>query len=116
MTSTLYARIYALVKAVPMGKVATYGQIAKLAGCSARQVGFAMSAAPEDIPWQRIINSRGEISMRADGAVDMEQSLRLKTEGVAFNGKGRTDLSIYQWQGPDAQWWAEQNFEPPLRF
>lgn len=92
---TLYERIYAQVRRVPCGKVATYGQIARLAGkCSARQVGYAMAALRDgtDIPWQRIINSRGEISRRASSDGHESQRWLLEEEGIAYDADGRIDL------------------------
>jgi methylated-DNA-protein-cysteine methyltransferase-like protein len=113
--SGLYLKIYELVKAIPRGQIGTYSQIAQLCGCSARQVGYAMAAsASDDIPWQRVINSRGEISIRSDGEKDTEQYRRLKQEGVVFDTNGRVDLSVFQWTGPDGGWWAEHHLEPPL--
>jgi len=108
-------KIYGLVRAIPWGQIATYGQIARLCGCSARQVGYAMAASTsDDIPWQRVINSRGEISARSDGERDTEQYRRLTREGVVFDTNGRIDLSVFQWAGPDEGWWFEHRFEPPL--
>ncbi len=79
MGVSTYDRIYALVQEVPHGQVATYGQIAKWAGCSARQVGYAMAAVTSDqLPWHRVINSRGMVSQRSDGQEDPEQYLLLK--------------------------------------
>lgn len=114
MGVSTYDRIYALVQEVPHGQVATYGQIAKWAGCSARQVGYAMAAITSDqLPWHRVINSRGMVSQRSDGQEDPEQYLLLKAEGVSFDQKGRTDLSLYQWSGPSMHWWAQQDWDPP---
>ena len=111
----VYQRIYTLVMGVPRGKVATYGQIAKLAGCSARQAGYAMAVAPTDtVPWHRVINSRGQISIRSDGLIDAEQQRLLDNEGIQFDSKGRVDLIRFQWQGPDQSWWADQMLDPPL--
>jgi methylated-DNA-protein-cysteine methyltransferase-like protein len=113
--SRLYGNIYELVMAIPSGQVGTYGQIARLCGCSPRQVGYAMAASPsDDIPWQRVINSRGEISVRSDGNKDTEQYRRLKREGVAFDARGRIDLAAFQWPGPDGLWWSEHHLDPPL--
>ena len=113
--SRLYEQIYALVRAIPSGRVGTYGQIARLCGCSARQVGYAMAWTPSDeIPWQRVINSRGEISTRSDGNADKEQYRRLKDEGVVFDTRGRVDLATFQWAGPDGAWWSEHELDPPL--
>tara|TARA_Y100001934_G_scaffold212067_1_gene250993 strand:+ start:640 stop:984 length:345 start_codon:yes stop_codon:yes gene_type:complete len=113
--SPLYVSIYELVKAIPSGQVGTYGQIGRLCGCSPRQVGYAMAVSPtDDIPWQRVINSRGEISVRSDGFKDTEQYRRLKREGVVFDARGRVDLATFQWSGPDGVWWSEHHLEPPL--
>jgi len=74
-----------------------------------------MALTPSDeIPWQRVINSRGEISARSDGNVDKEQYLRLKEEGVVFDARGRIDLAVFQWAGPDDAWWSAHRLEPPL--
>ena len=92
---TVYERIYAEVRRVPRGKVATYGQIARLAGrCSARQVGYALAALNDgtDVPWQRVINSRGEISIRRSSDGHDHQHWLLEEEGVEFSADGRIDL------------------------
>jgi len=74
-----------------------------------------MASTPSDeIPWQRVINSRGEISTRSDGNADKEQYRRLKEEGVVFDIRGRVDLAAFQWAGPDGAWWSEHQLEPPL--
>jgi len=74
-----------------------------------------MAAVPsDDVPWQRVINSRGEISVRSDGVKDTEQYQRLKDEGIVFDFNGRIDLAVFQWAGPDGAWWTERYLEPPL--
>ncbi len=96
----MYQRIYAIVRSIPIGKIMTYGQVAKLAGgCSARNVGYAMASLPFDsgIPWQRVINVKGEVSPRVDGRGHVIQRQILEAEGVVFNNKGKVDLSIYRW-------------------
>lgn len=97
---TLYQRIYALVRKVPIGSVVSYGQIATMVGTSARVVGFAMAALPpgHDVPWQRVINSKGEISPRRDGEGNVLQRILLEQEGIIFDPKGRVDLQRYGWQ------------------
>jgi methylated-DNA-protein-cysteine methyltransferase-like protein len=97
----VYSRIYRCIQCIPRGKVATYGQIAKLIDASgARQVGYALSSTPMDIdiPWHRVINGKGEISQRSDGQGDSEQHVRLLAEGVIPNKHGRINLSSYRWQ------------------
>ena len=95
----LYSRIYALVRQIPRGRVTTYGRIARQVGCTARTVGFAMAALPagHDVPWQRVINSRGEVSPRRNGDGDLVQRLALEAEGVPFDSRGRIDLVRYGW-------------------
>jgi methylated-DNA-protein-cysteine methyltransferase related protein len=91
-----------MVRRVPRGRVATYGQIARLAGLGkqARQVGYALHALPSTstVPWHRIINAQGAVSLRADGDPAITQRIRLESEGVAFDMRGRVSLSRYGWQ------------------
>ena len=97
-----YEPIYSLVRGIPKGRVATYGQIAALAGFPrhARQVGYALSALTADasVPWQRVINARGEISKRVKPGYPDLQRLLLEDEGVVFDHRGRVDLQRFQWQ------------------
>ncbi len=92
-------RVLVLVKQIPKGKVATYGQIALLAGHpkAARQVGMIMHSLKEsDIPWHRVINAKGGISTYRVGFGDLQKKL-LEAEGIKFNVEGFCDLEIYQW-------------------
>jgi methylated-DNA-protein-cysteine methyltransferase-like protein len=102
MGSTRYASIYAVVRRIPRGRVATYGQIATLAGLPgcARQVGYALHALDDesDVPWQRVINARGECSPRAERGTEAIQRVLLEAEGLAFDPRGRVDLSRLQWR------------------
>jgi len=104
--SHLYERIYEMVRLIPPGKVTTYGRIAELVGgCSARMVGYAMAAlkrggAP-DVPWQRVINAKGQISVHGDGIGNAMQRIILEEEGVVFDVKDRVDFSQFGWAGPD---------------
>jgi methylated-DNA-protein-cysteine methyltransferase related protein len=109
--SNSFERIYAVVRHIPAGKVASYGQMAHLAGLGrgARVVGYALfQVAPgSDIPWQRVINAQGEISEspHRQGNDDYQRIL-LKGEGIIFDEAGRIDLTKYLWQ-PDAVQCAE---------
>ncbi len=102
--TTTHERIYAAVRAIPRGKVATYGQVADLAGLPghARLVGYALHALPDgfDVPWQRVLNARGEVSPRVIPGADGHQRAVLEREGVVFDGKGRVDLERCRWEGP----------------
>ena len=96
-----YQVIYEVVNRIPAGKVATYGQIARLAGIpgQARQVGYALHRLPSQtsIPWQRVINSRGRISFPPDSiSWNMQKSI-LQSEGVRFDGDETISLKKYQW-------------------
>ena len=96
-------RIYEQVRRVPRGKVATYGQIAMLAGLEgqARQVGYAMAAVPSSsaVPWHRVINAQGRVSMRSEGpgGTIIQQQL-LEREGVVFDEGGRVSLARFGWK------------------
>jgi len=93
-----------MVRSVPRGRVATYGHIAALCGKprAARTVGWALHALPEDadVPWQRIINVRGEISIGKVGIPPELQRALLEREGVKFDLDGSVDLQRWGWLGP----------------
>lgn len=100
-------RIWNVVRRIPKGRVATYGQVAYEAGLprAARQVGYAMAALPEgsDVPWHRVVNARGEVSRRSGrgaGGRSAERIQRalLEAEGVAFDARGRIDLERFRWE------------------
>jgi methylated-DNA-protein-cysteine methyltransferase-like protein len=97
-----YQRIYRVIRRIPRGRVATYGQVAALAGIGgrARQVGYALHALPDGtaVPWHRVINARGEVSRRAEPGDDTLQRLLLEAEGVGFDGRGRVALERYGWR------------------
>lgn len=97
-----YAEIYDVVARIPHRRVATYGQIAELAGIPGqpRRVGYALSALPANsgIPWHRVINAKGMISFRAGTGPEKIQLRLLKREGIAFDSSGRIDLNRFQWR------------------
>ncbi len=99
--ASLYQRIYRVVRRIPRGKVATYGQVARLAGLpnQARLVGYALHAlSQDDIPWQRVLNARGEVSPRGvDGPDELQREL-LEEEGVEFDLRGRVNLARFAWK------------------
>jgi len=100
-TEDPYDRIYAVVRRIPRGRVATYGQIADLAGLDgrARQVGYAMRTLTTDgIPWHRVVNSRGQISERSEPGSDLIQRQLLEREGVKFDTADRLKLDHYRWR------------------
>jgi methylated-DNA-protein-cysteine methyltransferase-like protein len=106
-----YERVWNLVRQVPHGKVVTYGQIAQMLSppmgvepqvykaFGPRWVGGAMASCPVDVPWQRVINSQGKVSVRP-GAKRQRQLL--EEEGIVFV-KDKVDLKVYQWRGPDQE-------------
>lgn len=124
--ATFNQTVWEIVRKIPGGQVATYGQIAAMIPpppgvdelqyrrLRARWVGSAMHAVPSgsDVPWQRVINSKGEISVRARSEGHLEQRILLQTEGVVFDSKNKIDLATYGWQGPAADWLDEHGLRP----
>jgi len=101
--SDSYQRIYTVVNMIPKGRVATYGQIAELSGLprQARLVGYALNMLPSGsrIPWHRVINAQGKISLRSEGeGSDSRQARLLKREKVRFNPQGVIDLKMFRWE------------------
>jgi methylated-DNA-protein-cysteine methyltransferase related protein len=99
---TRYELIWSMVRKIPRGRVATYGQIADLAGFEghARQVGYALHnlPSPSDVPWHRVVNARGEVSPRTAGDSHELQKMLLEGEGVEFSLAGRVDLGKFGWR------------------
>ena len=98
-----HRRIYAVVARVPRGRVATYGQIARLAGIPghARLVGYALAALdPKSrVPWHRVVNALGRVSARRDGGPEsLVQRLRLEREGIRFDARGAIALRAFRWR------------------
>lgn len=104
MTDSFFERVYRVVRRIPAGQVASYGQVARILGAprAARTVGWALSSLPEghDVPWHRVVNSRGTVSLDARGPGGAIQRALLEEEGVVFQ-EGRIDLKVYGWAGPD---------------
>jgi len=102
MSSSLYACIYEVVLQIPRGRVATYGQVAELAGMPghARQVGYALHRLPvsSKVPWHRVINRQGRISLRLEMSAVCLQRVLLESEGVVFNDAGEIPLKKYRWR------------------
>jgi methylated-DNA-protein-cysteine methyltransferase-like protein len=103
LKESFYAKVYAAVKKIPKGKVVTYGQIANILGSprAARAVGYALNALKKDnlqaVPWQRVINAKGEISFKGDTIRANLQRKLLEQEGIVFNVVAQIDLSRYGW-------------------
>lgn len=120
-----YDLVWTIVKQIPEGQVSTYGQIASMvpepAGINLEQykrlgaqwVGTAMNNTPEGegIPWQRVLNSKGTISIA--GQNGDKQRVLLENEGVEFNEKGAVDFEKVGWDGPDEDWLAEYRLGKP---
>lgn len=126
------AQVWEIVRQVPYGQVTTYGQIASMIPCPAgvaqadydklapRWVGNAMNAVSglvgkeePSIPWHRVINSKGGISMSPEVKAGIEQRRRLRAEGVAFNEKEQVDFRVVGWQGPEISWREDKKLLPP---
>ena len=105
-------KVWAIVRQIPPGKVCTYGQVASLIdpppgmdpksylAFGARWVGGAMAACPQDVPWQRVINAQGKVSLRPGGGGEHQRQL-LESEGVTFDEHDRVNLKTYAWAGPE---------------
>lgn len=125
--SSYNAVVWEIVKQIPVGKVSTYGQIASMLPppegiippqyekLGSRWVGSAMRATPsgEGIPWQRVINSQGKISLPEGSEAALRQQTLLEDEGVIFV-KGRVDFEVVGWEGPDAAWLHARDLYPPF--
>ena len=107
VTNKTYQRIYAVVRRIPRGRVATYGQVAELAGLEgrARQVGYALHSLPPNsgLPWHRVINARGEISARSGSDWGELQRLLLEAERIMFDRQGRISLERFRWKPRNVQ-------------
>jgi methylated-DNA-protein-cysteine methyltransferase-like protein len=118
------ALVWEIVRQIPAGKVATYGQIAAFipppgrldpkdyAAWGARWVGGAMAACPPEVPWQRVINAQGKISLRPGGGQQRQREL-LEAEGVLFDERERVDLRKYGWAGPVLEWLHQHHLVAP---
>jgi methylated-DNA-protein-cysteine methyltransferase-like protein len=102
---SFFDQVYAVVRQIPRGKVASYGQVAALLGHprAARTVGWALAALREsdepDVPWQRVINSQGRVSIRNMEHAPEEQQRLLEAEGVVFDQRGYVDWQRFGWEG-----------------
>ena len=97
---TIYNQVYEVVMQIPYGTVASYGQVSMLApGSTPRLVGYAMASAPVgiELPWHRVINSKGRVSPRVSGSGAGEQRRLLESEGVIFDEKGYIDFELFGW-------------------
>ncbi|MCC7019832.1 MAG: MGMT family protein [Ardenticatenales bacterium] len=113
-SATFFDHVYAVVRRVPRGRVTTYGAVAQMLGRprGARAVGYALNALKDhgddsaygDVPWQRVINAQGRISIVNRAFDAAEQAARLRAEGVAVDDTLRIDLDRFGWDGLD---WAE---------
>lgn len=120
--------VWEIVRQIPPGKVSTYGQIAAMIpppgemnlrdydAFGPRWVGGAMARCPEDVPWQRVINAQGKISIRKNSDGHLRQRELLEIEGVEFDSRQRVDLAKYGWAGPDPSWLKAHGLQPPPPF
>ncbi len=129
-SQTFFQTVWHIVRQIPVGTVSTYGQIASMIPppesvndadykrLGAVWVGKAMNAVSAtdsaDVPWQRVVNSQGGISLPAGSRAATEQRRRLEAEGVAFDRRGRIHLDSAGWDGPDAGWLAAHGLLTPV--
>lgn len=111
--SSSYQRIWDTIARIPRGKVANYGQIARIAGLGkrARLVGYALHGTPDDLelPWHRVINAQGKISFPTGSDSYLRQRGLLEAEGIVFLGD-RIDFNVYRWN-PGEDEWPEEYLE-----
>ncbi len=104
MSKSAYERIWSVVRRIPRGRVATYGQVARMAGLArhARMVGYALHALADEtsrsVPWQRVVNAQGRISARSFAGSEIDQRRLLEREGVDFDPRDRVDLARFGWR------------------
>jgi len=103
--TNFYEAVYRLMCRIPKGRVMTYGQIATILGAprAARAVGYAMRACPEGLPWQRVINGKGQISARTDVERPMIQKILLEDEGIVFDDTDSCALETLLWEPRDLE-------------
>ncbi len=118
---SIYDHILAVVRQIPPGRVASYGQIAWIVNApTPRMVGYALAGLPDnspnnspdhaDVPWQRVINSQGGISPRGDPVSSGRQQKLLEAEEIEFGQNRRVDFARFGWGGPEPEWLAEQGY------
>lgn len=128
-SKTYFEQVWLIVRQIPRGVVSTYGQVASMIPAppgvaeadyerlGAVWTGKAMNAVSSgddgSIPWQRVVNSQGGISLPEGSRAALEQRQRLAAEGVAFSAAGKIDLNTYGWDGPETDWLREHQFLTP---
>lgn len=115
-----WPRVYEVVRRIPRGRVASYGAVARGAGLPgyARHVGYALAALPHasDVPWQRVVNARGQVSpRRGDPSRGSLQRAILESEGVAFDAQGCIDMDRHGWEPAHSSAGRTQRPAPPVR-
>ncbi len=102
MINTWNQRVWELVRGIPRGRVASYGQLASMLGQprKARHVGYALHQTPEELvlPWHRVINGRGKISFPDFTQQYLMQKAMLEAEEISFQPDDRIDLKVYGWR------------------
>lgn len=118
-------QVWEIARQIPPGKVASYGQLAAhipppqgmdadtYAAFRARWAGAAMRECPSDVPWQRVLNAQGKISLPPGSRGALEQRRLLEAEGVAFDERERIDLKRFGWGGPPRAWLLEHGLPAP---
>ena len=118
-------QVWEIARQIPAGKVASYGQLAAFipppagmdsaayAAYRARWAGAAMRECPGDVPWQRVLNAQGKISLPAGSRGALEQRRMLEAEGVEFDARERIDLARFGWAGPPRAWLLERGLLAP---
>jgi methylated-DNA-protein-cysteine methyltransferase related protein len=128
-SKSYFETVWKIVREVPSGIVSTYGQLASMippppgieeadydrygAVWAGKAMNAVSTADSDDVPWQRVVNSQGAISLPADSLAAAEQRKRLEQEGVVFSTSGKINLNTYGWDGPPAEWLRENRLFTP---
>jgi methylated-DNA-protein-cysteine methyltransferase-like protein len=101
---SFHQAVWAMVRRIPRGRATSYGAVAAWLGAprAARGVGYALSALPgdADVPWWRVVNRNGEISIKGAPGLPALQRTLLETEGIILDARERVDFERYGWRGP----------------
>lgn len=110
-TPGMFQRIEAVIQLIPKGRISSYGDIAAFAGgVTPRHVGFALAASDGRLPWHRVVNAQGAVSLRGSDAMAQQHEL-LAAEGIEFNQQDEIDWRIFGWEGPPLDWFIDQGRE-----
>lgn len=110
-TTGMFQRIEAVIQLIPKGQISSYGDIAAFTGgVTPRHVGFALAASDGRLPWHRVVNAQGAVSLRGSDAMARQYELLVR-EGIEFNEQDEIDWRVFGWEGPPLDWFIDQGRE-----